>query len=46
MLLLLVPVIIATATFNLAVQGTQSVMTKVGQVVLNKFHKPVAIPAK
>lgn len=38
----ILPVVVATATFNIAVEKTEDGMKKVATVVMNKVHPPKA----
>lgn len=38
--LAIVPVVVATATFGLAVEGTENAMKKAGHGIVSIFHKP------
>lgn len=40
----IIPIIIATAIFGLAVEGTEVALKKAGHAIISKFHKkPIAV---
>lgn len=39
LLIVMVPLVLATATFDLVVEGTEKVMKKAGHALIAKFHR-------